>query len=114
MAQYILYFKTFSQSSFNELVIFLSELSALMFPNEDMGEAVENAAFLYFAALKYEEENVDELEKELISIINTKYGEIKTALLEQIKNRVNNVITREGKYDAYPKMSDWILDNRVM
>ena len=64
--------------------------------------------------MKYEEENVDELEKELISIINTKYGEIKTALLEQIKNRVNNVITREGKYDAYPKMRDCILDNRVM
>ena len=55
-----------------------------------------------------------QLEKELISIINTKYGEIKTALLEQIKNRVNNVITREGKYDAYPKMRDWILENRVM
>ena len=99
-----------SKSSFDELVIMLSELSVLMTRDSN----IKDAAFLYFASLKYEEENVDELEKELISIINTKYGEIKTALLEQIKNRVNNVITREGKYDAYPKMRDWILDNRVM
>ena len=99
-----------SKSSFDELVIMLSELSILMTRDSN----IKNAAFLYFASLKYEEENVDELEKELISIINTKYGEIKTTLLEQIKNRVNNVITREGKYDAYPKMRDWILDNRVM
>jgi hypothetical protein len=99
-----------SKSSFDELVIMLSELSVLMTRDSN----IKDAAFLYFASLKYEEENVDELEKELISIINTKYGEIKTALLEQIKNRVNNVITREGKYDAYPKMRDWILENRVM
>ena len=99
-----------SKSSFDELVIMLSELSVLMTRDSN----IKDAAFLYFASLKYEEENVDELEKELISIINTKYGEIKTALLEQIKNRVNNVITREGKYDAYPKMRDWIREYRVM
>ena len=102
--------ETTTKTTYEQLIVTLEVLEDAYLDSEN----IYKDAIDYFQKLKLGEEDVDEAEKKLVGTLNAQYDPIKTAMLEQIKNKANNVIAREGKYEAYPQMRQWLLDNRVV